>query len=198
MGWQIADWGNDTLNVADRFSWGVNYQLPFGKSAKGIEGAFIKGWSTNFSGSWQTGIPFSATANVSNSSIAGGQYLDQTCSGKLANRSIQHWFNYNCFVQPTTGTEGNEHPGQLTGPSLSRFDASLFKEFSVTEKIRMQFRTEVFNMFNTPNFGTPGASIAFSGGAVNLTGSHATTGEITSMNAAWNQREIQFALKVLF
>jgi hypothetical protein len=200
MGWQIADWGNDPLNVFDRFSWGASYQLPFGKSAKGIEGALIKGWSTNFSGSWQTGLPFSVTANVSNSLIAGGQYLDQTCSGRLASPSIRQWYNYNCFVQPVAGTEGDEHPGQFMGPSLTRFDASLFKEFSVTEKVRLQFRTEVFNLFNTPNFNTPaGTSIAFnSNGTVNLTGSHSTTGQITATNAAWNPRQIQFALKVLF
>ena len=90
------------------------------------------------------------------------------------------------------------HPGQMIGPSLTRFDASLSKEFSVTERVRMQFRTEVFNLFNTVNFGSPGASIAYSGGAVNLTGTHVNTGEITSTNAAWNPRQIQFALKVLF
>jgi hypothetical protein len=50
--------------------------------------------------------------------------------------------------------------------------------------------------------GQPGSSIAYTttGGVtnVNLTGSHATTGEITSMSGNWNQREIQFALKLLF
>ena len=200
LGWQIADWGNDPLNVFSRISWGASYQLPFGKSAKGIEGALIKGWSTNFSGSWQTGLPFSVTDAVSNSLIAGSQYPDQICSGKLAHPTTAQWYNYNCFVQPVAGTEGDMHPGQFKGPSLTRFDASLFKEIPVTERIRAQFRTEVFNLFNTPNFNTPaGTSIAFnSNGTVNVTGSHSTTGQITATNAAWNPRQIQFALKILF
>lgn len=198
-GWQKADWGNDSMNVFDRFTWGLNYQLPFGKSDTGVKAGFIKGWSTNFSGSWQTGIPFSVTDSVSNSQIAGSQYPDQICSGKLANPTIQHWFNYNCFVQPVAGTEGDMHPGQFKGPSLTRFDASLFKDFALTERVKMQFRTEIFNLFNTPNFNGPsGTSIAFKNGAVDLTGSHATTGQISSMNAAWNPRQIQFALKFLF
>lgn len=200
MGWQVADWGNDPLNVFDRYTWGVNYQLPFGKSASGIESALIKGWSTNLSGSWQTGLPYSVTDSVSSSLIAGSQYPDQTCSAKLANPTILQWYNYNCFVQPVSGTEGDMHPGQFRGPSLTRFDASLFKDFSLTEKVKLQFRTEVFNLFNTPNFNTPsGTSIAFnSNGTVNLTGSHATTGQISAVNAAWNPRQIQFALKILF
>jgi len=55
-------------------------------------------------------------------------------------------------------------------------------------------------LFNSPNFNVPsGTAIAFnSNGTVNLTGSHATTGGITAMNGNWNQREIQFALKLIF
>jgi hypothetical protein len=199
FGWQVADWGTDVLSVADRFTWGVNYQLPFGKAMKGIEGGIVKGWSTNLSGSWQTGIPYSVTASTSNSNIAGTQYLDQTCGGRLAHPTILQWYNYNCFVQPVAGTEGDEHPGQFDGPPQKRLDASLFKEFPINERFRLQFRTEIFNLFNSPNFGQPGASVAFnSNGTVNLSGSHSTTGQISAMSATWNQREIQFALKLQF
>ena len=89
---------------------------------------------------------------------------------------------------------------QLFGPAQKRLDASLFKDFPIKEQIRLQFRTEVFNLFNQTNFGQPNATIAYTttGGvtSVNLNGK--TTGQITSMSANWNQREIQFALKLLF
>jgi hypothetical protein len=200
LGWQVADWGTDTQNVADRFTWALDYQLPFGKSMTGIEGGIVKGWSTNISGSWQTGIPFSVTAATSNSNIAGSQELDQTCSGRLAHPTILEWYNYNCFVQPVAGTEGDERPGQFDGPPQKRLDASLFKEFPIKENLRLQFRTEIFNLFNSVNFNTPaGTTIAYnSNGTVNLSGSHSTTAQITAVNAAWNQREIQFALKLIF
>jgi hypothetical protein len=192
-------WGNDTQDVADRFTWGINYDIPFGKSFTGFEGALLKGWGVNTSGSWQTGLPFSVTAASNNSGLSQTQYLDQIGSGRLANPTRLHWFNYNDFVQPLANTLGDEHTLQLFGPSQKRFDFSLFKEFPIKEQIHLQFRTEVFNLLNQTNFGQPGSSVAFnSNGTVNLTGSHSTTGEITSMSGNWNQREIQFALKLLF
>jgi hypothetical protein len=197
-------WGNDTQDVADRFSWGVNYQLPFGNSFTGIEAAFLKGWGVNSSGSWQTGLPFSVTASTNTSGLGQTQMLDQVGSGKLANPTRLHWFDYSLanFVQPAQNTLGDEHTLQLFGPPQKRFDFSLFKDFPIREQMRLQFRTEVFNLFNQVNMGQPGSSIAYTttGGVttVNLTGSHATTGEITSMSGNWNQREIQFALKLLF
>jgi hypothetical protein len=200
FGFQHYAWGNDTLDVADRVTWGVNYQLPFGKSLKGIEKQVIAGWGVNTSGSWQTGLPFSVTGSSNTSGVPGvTQYLDQIGSGKLSNPTRLHWFNYNDFVQPATGTYGDEHTLQLFGPRQTRFDMSLFKDFPINDRLRLQFRTEVFNLLNQVNFGTPGAVLAFNpNGSVNLTGSHSTTGQITSTNAAWNQREIQFALKLLF
>jgi hypothetical protein len=198
FGFEQYAWGNDPLDVEDRFTWGVNYQLPFGKTATGFESALIKGWGVNTSGSWQTGIPFSVTASSNTNGLGVTQYLDQIGSGKLANRTIHDWFNLNDFVQPVSGTLGNQRIDQVVGPSLRRLDASLFKDFPIKEQIRLQFRAEVFNLFNSPNFGSPTTAIAFTGGAVNLTGTHVTTGQINSMNATWNQREIQFALKLLF
>lgn len=198
-GFQRYAWGNDTLDVADRVTWGVNYQIPLAKSANGFEKAILGGWGLNTSGSWQTGLPFTPTASLNLSGLGTNQMLDQVGSGKLSNPTRLHWFNYNAFKQPATNTIGDEHILQLFGPHQTRFDMSLFKDFPIKERFRLQFRTEVFNLFNQVNFGNPGASIAFNpDGSVNLTGSHSTTGQITSTNATWNQREIQFALKLLF
>ena len=202
FGWQQGDWGNGTQDVADRFSWGVNYQIPFGSSLTGIKGEFLKGWGINTSGSWQTGLPFSTTPSSSSTGISGGGYLDQTCSGHLANPTILKWFNYNCFVQPTTGTLGSQHPNQLFGPSQKAVGLSLFKEFPIKEQLRLQFRTEIFNAFNQVNFNTPsGTALAFtSPGVVKNTGpgTSSTPGEITALNANFAPRQIQFALKLLF
>ena len=197
FGFQHYAWGNDVLDVADRISWGINYNIPLGKSMTGVEKQILGGWGINTSGSWQTGLPFTVTAASNTSGLGPTQYLDQIGSGKLSNPTLLHWFNYNDFVQPATGTLGNQHPLQLFGPHQTRFDMSLFKEFPINEQFHLQFRTEVFNLFNQVNFGNPNASVAFnSDGTVNLKGR--TTGQITSTNATWNQREIQFALKLLF
>jgi len=209
FGWQSADWGTGTQDVPNRFSWGVNYQIPFGNSMTGIEGAVVKGWAVNTIGSWQTGLPFSVSPSLNNSGISGAGYVDQTCSGKAANPTLLNWYNENCFVQATPGLLGDERPNQLRGPSQKRVDASLFKEFPIKENLKMQFRAEVFNLFNQVNFNTPNATLAFSnpgptnvanavGPNIGLPGSSHITGEITAVNANWSQREIQFALKLIF
>ncbi|HTZ75384.1 MAG TPA: hypothetical protein VMB47_15790, partial [Candidatus Aquilonibacter sp.] len=215
-GWQQYGWGNAPNDVADRVAWGIDYALPFGNSLKGLEGGVVKGWSTNLSGSWQTGLPFTPSLGTSNSDISSGGYADQICSGKGSSPSLLDWFNYNCFVQPTPGTLGNGHAGQLFGPHQRRLDFSLFKTFDVTERVKLQFRTEVFNIFNETNYGQPNAKLTFAsnppapigtapgtnyylpGALVGLPGSTHVTGEITAVSGNWNPRQIQFALKVLF
>jgi hypothetical protein len=201
-GWQQADWGNGSQDVADRFSWTVNYQIPIGRGMNGVERALAEGWAVNTSGSWQTGLPFNVTPAASTTNIVGSGYLDQVCSGRRTNANLADWFNYNCFVHPQASTLGNMDPNQLFGPSLTRFDGSIFRTFKVTERYSLEFRTEVFNLFNTPMFNTPaGTSIAYASGSntiVNPGGTSTPPGQINAMNANWNQREIQFALKVIF
>jgi hypothetical protein len=193
--WGTApSWGNGGYDVADNFHWAANYQVPFGKSLTGVEAAIAKGWGMNVSGSWQTGSVFGLTGS------------DQIGNPKLDNPTILHWFNYNDFVKPSPGTISNQHPNQFFGPPQRRLDFSLFKEFPVREAIRLQFRAEVFNLFNSPNFGNPNTGLTFTGSVggfpnsappVTVDATH-LTGTIGSMNGNWNQREIQFALKFIF
>jgi hypothetical protein len=82
------------------------------------------------------------------------------------------------------GIYGNLGAYPVSGPGSFSFDFSVFKNFTITERTRLQFRTEFFNLFNRPNFGNPGTALTSS-----------TFGQITS---AGNAREIQFALKFLF
>ncbi|MGH9572977.1 MAG: carboxypeptidase regulatory-like domain-containing protein [Candidatus Acidiferrales bacterium] len=205
FGWQHTDWGNDGQNVPQRITWQVNYTLPFAKSATGFEHMVLGGWSLNSQGSHQSGLPYGVNATV----------YDQTCNANnvpanvypgIPGKGILMWFNPNCFVAATPGTRGNEHPNQFTGPGLNRFDFSVFKTFALNERFKLQFRAEAFNLFNTPMFNTPGTGITFKGSTINgsatappvqIDATH-LPGEITAMNANWNQRLIQLALKLNF
>jgi hypothetical protein len=92
---------------------------------------------------------------------------------------------------------GNTERAVLRGPDLVNFDFSLYKNFQLSERFGLSFRSEFFNIFNHPNFGLPnfGSGGGSSGaGFVNVTGGAA----ITTTNTPDTQREIQFGLKLQF
>jgi len=227
--------GNASVDVPNRIAGSVNYQLPFGKNAKGLRGLATKGWATNFAGYWQSGLPFSVTngdaRNVADSkyvfsgapiaAVGGG--LNQTCSGKAANPTIVQWIDPTCFSQPTISTWGTAASNQMFGPRQRNLDFSMFKTFDLTERLHLQFRTEIFNILNVVNYAPPGGTPGTNSGSVAIpwfsgactdgnpggqcgAGTPVKTqgdgklpeGAVTSLNPSANAREIQFALKFLF
>jgi len=144
---------------------------------------------------------------------------DEICDGQGHNHTeLMGWVNTACFTLPTTNTFGTAKRQTLFGPHQRNADFSVFKTFNVSEQLKLQFRAEVFNIFNTPNFGNPGATLncygaitgnscanvadstnkANSFNAANLTA--LPPGTITSLanGTEYNSRQIQFALKLLF
>ena len=91
-------------------------------------------------------------------------------------------------------------PGGLVGPGFHRFDFSVFKQFPITERFRMEFRSEFFNLFNHPNFNAPnfgGNGVVAIGGSGNITDPH--FGEVGSTrDNPYDPRQIQFALKLYY
>jgi hypothetical protein len=89
---------------------------------------------------------------------------------------------------------------QVVGPGFHRLDFSIFKEIPLTERFRVQFRTEVFNILNHPNFNAPnfgGNGVVAISGSGNFT--NASFGEIGSTrDAPYDPRQIQFALKLYY
>jgi hypothetical protein len=191
-GWQKYDMGNGDLDIRHRVTVAVNYQLPFGKSLRGVAGQVLKGWGINAIYVFQTGLPFTVTDTASPSGIPGlledTDRPDEIASPNLPHPTIAEWFNTSAFKKQTPGTLGDEWRNQLHGPPQRRMDFSLFKEFPLHEALRLQFRAEVFNLSNTPNFTNPGFDI----------NTPSTFGVITGTNPQATPREIQFALKLLF
>jgi hypothetical protein len=102
-------------------------------------------------------------------------------------KSIYQWFNTAAFAQPanfTSGSLSRTYTG-VRSDKLKNLDFSLFKNFTVTERIRLQIRAEAFNLTNTPVFGAPGATV----NGVNF-------GVITGQSNP--PRNVQLAFKVLF
>jgi hypothetical protein len=101
-----------------------------------------------------------------------------------------------CFAAPSTSTRlGNAGRNSVIGPGLIDMDFSLFKNIpipKISEGFKAQFRTEVFNIFNRPNFTSPNDNRAILNPDGTLNGN--TPGGITLTNTT--SRQIQFALKL--
>ena len=70
-------------------------------------------------------------------------------------RNRQEWFNPAAFTNPASGQFGNVGRNTLTGPGNVSIDFSLFKNFPINDRAKVQFRTEFFNLINHPNFRSP-------------------------------------------
>ncbi len=205
------DWGNSDYDVKNRMAITINYELPFGKSFTGVAKQVVAGWQMNAIYAYASGLPFTVSDSKQLMGIAGvtdrpnmvgTSYLSKA-PGILPNGThYLPWVNPADFVAQTSGTPGNEERNQFFGPNTDHMDFSLFKDFPIAESKTLQFRAEVFNLSNTPNYAQPGAGI--SGYASNpITAGTAATnagnfGYVTATSPLYTPREIQFALKLLF
>jgi hypothetical protein len=181
------------------------YELPFGKSLKGVPGVLLKGWQTNGILSLRTGFPFST--NVSAGDLNTGNdgspvRADRLLDGRLDNPTRLLWYNPAAFQRVTCNNParldlchyGSAGRNILVAPGQRTLDGSAFKNFTITERFKLQFRTEFFNALNTPFFGQPNGLGFVSATSVAPDGPR--VGEIRSLRAA--MRIIQFGLKLSF
>ncbi len=136
----------------------------------------------------QTGTPFSVLTNET-AFVEARADLVAGCNPNLSgsvNSRLGEYFNIKCFTPATAvGDFGTSGRNILRGPAQENVDFSIIKFFPVTERIKVEFRTEFFNVFNTVNFENP----------VNILAS-ANVGQIVATTTG--PRVIQFALKVTF
>ncbi len=187
-----ADYGNSNWDIRHRFIMSISYDIPFLKTSSNmLVRNVIAGWQANSIITLQTGVPFNVVISTDVANTGAGSQrpnLIGTPSDNCGGGHLTNCITTSAYVAPTQYTYGNEGRNLLHGPGLYNIDASLFKSFSLKERLKLQFRGEFFNFFNTPSFNNPSATINFS----NLT----TLGNITSTNHP--NRQIQFGLKLLF
>jgi hypothetical protein len=190
--------GNSTFDVRHSLVLSWTYQLPFGRgkrllhNAAGFVDLLAGGWQLNSIDTFQTGTPFTPTlASSTLNAGTGGQWPNRVASGVLSDPTIGRWFDINAFVAPGQYTYGNSGRNVLYGPGTKQFDLSAFKSFhfSRDQAMRLQFRAEAFNVFNTPQFNNPGASIGNLNAGIITSAGQPPLFQRTS-------REIQLALKL--
>ncbi len=195
--WYGGSWkALSSLNVGKRFSFAGVYELPygtgrrFGSGTPALANAIFGGWQLSTLAEALTGVPLTVTTpgNIANS---GGVTQVPNVVAKAilprSQRTKSEFFNTAAFVAPAPYTLGDSETYIINAPSFQNLDASLAKYFKIREKMSLQFRTEVFNILNHPNWGNPGTTLGT-----------ATFGRITSNSVSGTPRTFQFGLKLLF
>lgn len=181
------------------------YELPFGAGKRwatdGPASWLAGGWQVNGVMSRLSGTPFTVTSSGASLNAPGNtQTADQVKSQVKILGGIGRgasYFDPTAFAPVTAVRYGNVGRNSMRGPGVFNLDASLFRNFRLTERFALQFRTEVFNLTNTPAFNNPGANA--SSPTRNADGSIINTNgfsEITS--AQGTERQFRFALKLSF
>ena len=176
---------NSIFDLRHRFVSSVVYDLPFA-AGKGLLHTALGGWQVAGIMNLYTGTPISPLVSTDNSNTGTTNRPNRTANGALdsSQRSIYRWFDLSAFTVPALYAYGNAGRNILSGPGTRNLDLKIGKTFNFTERWHLQFRAEMFNAFNTPNFLTPNPNIDLPQG-----------GQITSAKSA---RDIQLGLKLLF
>jgi hypothetical protein len=189
-----ADEGPARYDQRHRAAISGGYELPFGQGKRWLSDG---GAAAYVLGDWQvqgiirlgSGFPYSVTStNVCQC----GSFVPQRVNfapgreedaGNIDNPTPDHWFDPTAYVVAAAGTQGTAGRNTVRGPGTQRVDLSLSKRFPI-DKARVEFRWEVFNLFNHANFGTPDLNI-----------SNRTVGTITTAD---DGRNMQFGLRFVW
>ena len=187
------EWGPSDFDRAQAFVASWVWQLPAPLGNKGIGGAVLGGWQLNGIWSMYSGAPLAFATSQDRALRGQPNRPDRLKDARLdSGRSradlITQYFDRTAYVPNQTGQFGNapRAEGQLQAPGRIDVTAGILKSFrGIRESHSVQFRTELFNAFNRPNFGGPGTNPD-------------TPGSFGRIQSASDGRIIQFGLKYLF
>ena len=175
------------------------YELPFGKSLTGAKATILGGWQIGVVGNYASGIPFTPFIGYDYagdlSSDPNPQKPDYAPgfgpSSNIITGNPNGYINPLAFVLPPKGDYGNVARDSLRGPDLKMVDMSILKNTRMGNQ-NVQFRLEIFNLFNRANFATPDASVLFNTDGTRF----ANPAQITRTTTT--SRQVQLGLKFVF
>jgi len=194
--WYLPGTDNMTYGPMDidrrhRFVLSYVWDLPNTSTTNPFLRYVLHGWQATGFGQYQSGGPFTVVSGRDNSLTGIGRdraKLTGVSSNPPSGADKRVWFNSAAFAVNDIGTFGGVGTGAFYGPHIFSWDMGFFKKFRVAERVNVQFRAEMFNIFNQVNFANPNTNV--SGGGF---------GTITNTQSyAGDPRIVQFALKVDF
>jgi hypothetical protein len=171
--------GPSDYDVRHRFSANFVWQLPLGTNA------FARDWTVSGIFTAHTGRPFTVNQSGNNvgTSMTG---LPNVVGDTNGPETIDQWFNTAAFQAVSSGTFGNELRNRLTGPAFKNVDLTIQRQIRFGERVTATLRWDIFNLFNTTNFGLPNRDLT----------SAATFGTISSLSS--DPRTMQLAARFTF
>lgn len=186
--------GLSNFDARHRLAISYIYEIPTGSGQRLLGGAsgfanfLVSGWQLSGITTLQSGAPFTVFTSqdisntgssndrpnlIGNPELSGGQ------------RSVDRWFNTAAFQVAERGTFGNLGRNTLSSPGIHNWDVSITKNTKISEGKNVQFRTEVFNIANHPQFVRPNSDI-----------SSPQVGKIFATSQF--SRQIQLGLKIVY
>ena len=220
-----VDYGPDGQNRPQVFVALVTYDLPFGKgkmfggNAGRAENLLIGGWQISTALNYSAGLPFTPQYNECNSDqdvgvcmpnkgnlalwkMGGGPFNPITHTVTFftpIQNMTQNCTSYGAWARPCAGTLGNSGPMFLNGPRSFTTDATVMKNFSLTERFVLQFRMDAFNLFNHRVLGFNANQGNTCIDCMSSTGQlQNNAGLVTDIDANTMMRALQFALRLQF
>jgi hypothetical protein len=184
--------GNSQYDLRHNFISSFVYDLPFGhgrtfgSNMHPVANALLGGWQLGGILFVRSGEPFSVTVSGDVANMGTTNYADRIGNGNLpsSERSIDRWFDTTAFAVPAQYTIGSAGRNILFGPGSKSMDLKIGKNWMLTERLRLEYRLEMFNFTNTPNFGTPNGTL--------------NNAQVARITSAADPRRIQMGMKLVF
>jgi hypothetical protein len=174
-----------------------------------IYGVYSLPWKHKIFGNWQINGIFSSMSGTPFNVASAGTSVDAPGNTQTADQVLPEvkilggvgrgnsYFDPYAFAPVTAVRFGNTGRNILRGPGVINLDASVFRDFPLTERFTLQFRAEAFNVSNTPAFNNPGATVTSA--TRNTSGVITNLGGYTEITGAQaTERQFRFALKLSF
>jgi hypothetical protein len=201
-----AERASSDQDVRHNFTMDAGYDLPLRDWFGGGPNWLVDGWQLNTITQIRSGLPVNVTRQ---GGVFGGfsfrpdvvAGVDTRCPNY---RLPECQFNAAAFSNPGDGVFGNAGRNILRGPGFAQVDFSVFKNTRLTERSSLQFRAEIFNLFNHANFADPSGGLvrgdnnslrptAFFGQSISTVGN-----QLGGLLGFGGPRQIQFSLRYLF